>query len=38
MYEKEFEEKQEQQEKADSVQEEQAVESAQEKPISVLRG
>lgn len=35
MYEKEFEEKQEQQEKADSVQEEQAVESAQEEPISV---
>ena len=32
---KEFEEKQKQQEKADSVQEEQAVESAQEEPISV---
>ena len=34
MNEKEFEEKQEQQEKADSVQEEQAVESAQEEPVS----
>lgn len=34
MDEKEFEEKQEQQEKADSVQEEQAVESAQEEPVS----
>lgn len=33
MNEKEFEEKQEQQEKADSVQEEQAVESAQEEPV-----